>query len=299
MSYSNQFDTEKGIYRLFRTTHGFATAEDIITPERLRTLDGIVLEITGDDTFHNPPDNVFNITTHEKVVKLAESLGKRSPAVYVVDVHMARTLTADLLLDFGAAMAGGGLVISGVYDLIAANRKMAGRRIFLKRSIIGLAKCSVAFPLGAFEKAAMISLGIVKGEIGNCHPLVWNYLDQFVPDIAVARDAVYARKLEEGVVPHLHRKKYGVDTSGFPSNSFPKIKIDIHCGAGHKRIPEFIQNKSLRDNILKKYAKEDYSVFDKRYLNVFFKFKYDPFNKKWIKTVHSIELFKDTSSRNI
>ena len=49
MSYSNQFETEKGIYRLFRTTHGLATVEDIITPERLRTLDGIVLEITGDN----------------------------------------------------------------------------------------------------------------------------------------------------------------------------------------------------------------------------------------------------------
>lgn len=137
--------------------------EDILTPERIQTLDGIVLEITGEKNAHNPPEDVFNITTHEKVIKIAESLGERSPAIYVVDVHMARTLTPDLLLDFGAAMAGGGLAISGVYDLIAANRKMAGRRIFLKRSIVGLAKCAVAFPLGAFEKAAMISLGIVKG----------------------------------------------------------------------------------------------------------------------------------------
>ena len=117
MSYSRQFETEKGIYRLFRTTHGLATMEDILTPERIETLDGIVLEITGGDTFHNPPENVFSITTHEKVIKIAESLGNRSPAIYVVDVHMARTLTADLLLDAGAALAGGVLGVSGVYDL--------------------------------------------------------------------------------------------------------------------------------------------------------------------------------------
>ena len=85
-----------------------------------------------------------------------------------------------------------------------------------------------------------------------------------------------------------------MDTSGFASNSSSKIKIDIHCGAGHKRIPEFIQNKNLRDRVLKKYARDDYSAFDSRYLHVFFEFKYDPFNKKWIKNEYSIDLFRDT-----
>ena len=77
-------------------------------------------------------------------------------------------------------------------------------------------------------------------------------------------------------------------------NSSSKIKIDIHCGTGHKRIPEFIQNKKLRDKMLKKYARDGYSVFDSRYLHVFFEFKYDPFKKRWIKTEHGIELFRDT-----
>ncbi len=165
MSYSNQFETEKGIYRLFRTTHGLATMEDIITPERFRTLDGIVLEITGDNAFHNPPDNILSINTHEKVVKMAESLGKKSPAIYVVDVQ------------------------------------------------------------------------------------------------------------EEGLVPHLHSRKYDVDKSIFASNSSSKIKIDIYCGAGHKRIPEFIQNKDPRNRVPRKYARDGYSVFDSRYPNVFFEFR--------------------------
>ena len=225
---------------------------------------------------------------------MAESLGNRSPTIYVVDVHMSRLLTADLLLDMGSALAGGVLAVSGVYDLIAANRKIADRRIFLKRSIKGLAKCAVALPLGSFEKAAMIALGILKGEIGDHHPLTWNYFDLFVPDIAVGRDAVYARTLEEGVVPSVHRRKYGMDKSGFASNSSSKIKIDIHCGAGHKRIPDFIKNKNLRNRVLKKYGRDDYSAFDSRYLHVFFEFKYAPLNKKWIKTEYSIDLFRDT-----
>ncbi len=294
MSYSHQFETARGIYRLFRTTHWCATMEDILTPERIETLDGIVLEVTGDDNIRNPPENVFNSTTHTKIIEMAESLGNRSPEIYVVDVHMARLLTADLLLDAGAALAGGVLAFSGVYDLIAANRKIADRRIFLKGFIKGLAKCAVGLPLGSFEKAAMIALGILKGEIGDRHPLAWNYFDLFVPGIAVGRDAIYARTLEEGVVPFLHRRKYVMDTSGFASNSSSKVKIDIHCGAGHKRIPEFIQNKNLRDRVLKKYARDDYSAFDSRYLHVFFEFKYDPFNKKWIKNEYSIDLFRDT-----
>ena len=56
MSYSKQCETEKAIYRLFRMTHGVATMEGIITPERFQTLDGIVSEVTGDETFHSPPD---------------------------------------------------------------------------------------------------------------------------------------------------------------------------------------------------------------------------------------------------
>jgi hypothetical protein len=225
---------------------------------------------------------------------MAESLGNRSPAIYVVDVHMTKLLTADLLLDAGAALAGGALAFSGVYDLIAANRKMAGRRNFLKRSIKGLAKCAVALPLGSFEKAAMITLGIFKGEIGDRHPLAWNYFDLFVPDIAIGRDAVYARTIEEGLMPFLHKRKDGMGPSGFTSSSFSKIKVDIHCGAGHKRIPAFIQNKNLRDNVLKEYARDDYSAFDNRYLHVFFEFRYNPFNKNWIKNEYSIDLFRDT-----
>jgi len=294
MSYSHQFETERAIYRLFRTTHGFATMEDILTPERIETLDGILLEVTGDDNFHNPPENVFSITTHAKVIKVAESLGNRSPAIYVVDVHMARLLTSDLLLDAGAALAGGVLALSGIYDLIAGSRQKADRRIFLKRSIKGLAKCAVGLPLGTYEKAAMITLGILKGKIGDRHPLTWNFFDLFVPDMVVGRDAIYARTLEEGVVPFLYRRKYGMDTSDYATNSSSKVRIDIHCGVGHKRIPEFIQIKDLRDRVLKNYAKDNYAVFDSRYLHVFFEFKYDPFNKKWIKNEYSIDLFRNT-----
>ena len=98
MSYSHQFVTEKGVYRLFRTTHGFITEEDLITPERFQSLDGIVLEVTGNDKLHNTPENVFKISTHEQVIKTAESLGDKSPAIYVVDVHMAKLLTSDLCL---------------------------------------------------------------------------------------------------------------------------------------------------------------------------------------------------------
>ncbi len=89
MSFSHQFETENGVYRLFRTTHGLPTREELITPERFQSLDGIVLEVTGDDRLHNPPENVFKISTHEHVIKTAESLGDKSPAIYVVDVHMA------------------------------------------------------------------------------------------------------------------------------------------------------------------------------------------------------------------
>ncbi len=293
MSYSHQFETERGIYRLFRTAHWHATMEDILTPERIENLDGIVLELTGDGNIRNPPENVFNSISNTKIIEMAESLGNRSPEIYVADVHMARLLSADLLLDAGAALAGGVLAFSGVYDLIAANRKIADRRIFLKGFFKGLAKCAVALPLGSFEKAAMLALGILKGEIGDSHPLAWNYFDLFVPDIAVGRDAIYARTLEEGVVPFLHRRKSEMDTSGFASNPSSKVKIDIHCGAGHKKIPEFIQNKNLRDRVLRKYARDDYLAFDTRYLHFFFEFKYDPFNKKWIKNKYSIDLFRD------
>ncbi len=47
---------------------------------------------------------------------------------------MANLLAADLLLDAGTAFAGGVLAISGIYDLIVANRKIADRRIFLKEA---------------------------------------------------------------------------------------------------------------------------------------------------------------------
>ena len=49
--------------------------------------------------------------------------------------------------------------------------------------------------------------------------------------------------------------------------------------------------------MLEKYHRNRYSVFDRRYLNVFFEFKYDPFNKQWIKTEYDVELFKETFSK--
>ncbi len=292
MSYSHQFETEKGVYRLFRTTHGFPTREDLITPERFQSLDGIVLEVTGDDSLHNPPENVFKISTHEHVIKTAESLGEKSPAIYVVDVHMRKLLTADLVLDAGGAFLGAVLAISGVHDLKAANRNTESRRAFLKGSIKGMAKVAAAFPLGSVEKFAMLTLGLVKGEIGDRHPLSWNYFDLLVPDIAVGRDAVYARTIEEGLVPMLKSRKYENDDHGPEGN--PKIKIDIHCGAGHKRITKFIQNKRARDKVLNSYAQDGYSVFDSRYLHVFFEFQFDPVGKEWRKKECKIELFRSS-----
>lgn len=292
MSYSHQFETEKGVYRLFRTTHGFPTREDLITPERFQSLDGIVLEVTGDDSLHNPPENVFKISTHEHVIKTAESLGEKSPAIYVVDVHMRKLLTADLVLDAGGAFLGAVLAISGVHDLKAANRNTESRRAFLKGSIKGMAKVAAAFPLGSVEKFAMRTLGLVKGEIGDRHPLSWNYFDLLVPDIAVGRDAVYARTIEEGLVPMLKSRKYENDDHGPEGN--PKIKIDIHCGAGHKRITKFIQNKRARDKVLNSYAQDGYSVFDSRYLHVFFEFQFDPVGKEWRKKERKIELFRSS-----
>ena len=71
-----------------------------------------------------------------------------------------------------------------------------------------------------------------------------------------------------------------------------KIKIDIHCGAGHKRIPRFIQNKAARDKVLNRYAQDNYSVFDNRYLHMFFEFQFDPASKEWMKKEYSIDLFR-------
>lgn len=291
MSYSNQFETRRGVYRLFRTTHGFQTTEDLITPDRFRTLDGIILEVTGDDRLHNPPENVFKISTHEQVIKIAESLGDKSPAIYVVDVHMRKLLTTDLVLDAGGVFLGAGLAISGVHDLKAANRNTENRRTFLKGSIKGMAKVAAAFPLGSVEKFAMLTLGLVKGEIGERHPLSWNYFDLLIPGIAVGRDAVYARTIEEGLVPMLQRRKYGNDVVDHGPKGNSKIKIDIHCGAGHKLIPKFIQNKGARDKVLSKYAQDNYSVFDSRYLPVFFEFLFDPAGKEWMKKECNIDLF--------
>ncbi len=293
MSYSHQFETDKAIYRLFRTTHWYPTVEDILTPERIETLDGIVLEVTGDDTIHNPPENIFNFISHSKVIEMAESLGERSPAVYVVDVHMVRLLTADLLLDLGAALAGGALALSGVYDLIVNSRKPVNRRAFLKKGVIGLTKLGMGLPLGTYDKAAMIGLGTMKGEMSDHHPFTWDYFDLFVPHMVVGRDAVYARTLEDGVVPLLYTKKEKSTAFRKTSGSLSKVRLDIHCGAGHKRITEFIQDRDLRDEILKDYARDGYSVFDNRYLHVFFEFDYDPFSKKWIKKEYSIDLFRD------
>lgn len=283
MSYSHQFETRKGVYRLFRTMHGFLTTEDLIVPERLQTLDGIVLEVTGDDRLHNPPENVFKIRTHQQVIKKAESLGDKCPAIYVVDVHMAKLLTADLLLDAGGALLGAALAVSGIRDLKTANLKTGSRRAFLKGSIKGLVKLATAFSLGSVEKFAMLSLGFVKGEIGSRHPLAWNYFDRLVPDIVIGRDAVYARKIEESLVPMLQNRKHGKNIPHSSSKSSSKIKIDIHCGVGHKRIENFIQDKKSRDKILNGYKKENYSVFDSRYLNVFFEFRFDPETKLWKK----------------
>ncbi len=36
----------------------------------------------------------------------------------------------------------------------------------------------------------------------------------------------------------------------------PKIEIDNHCGAGHKRIHRFIPDKELRDKIIKTHSKK-------------------------------------------
>ena len=292
MSYSNQFESDKGVYRLFRTTHGFPTKEDLITPKRFQTLDGIVLEVTGDDRLHNPPENIFKISTHEQVVKTAESLGDKSPSIFVVDVHMARLLTADLMLDTGGVFLGSILAISGIRDLKTANRNPESRRAFLKKSIKGMTKVAAAFPLGSVEKFTMLTLGLVKGEIGDRHPLSWNYFDLLVPDIALGRDAVYARIIEEGLVPMLHSRKYGNDEADRAQKVRPQIKIDIHCGAGHRRIPKFIQNKGARDKVLNRYAQDNYSVFGSRYLHKFFEFQFDPSGKKWIKKEYSIDLFR-------
>ncbi len=205
---------------------------------------------------------------------------------------MINLLAADLILDAGGVVLGAVLAISGIRDLKTAIRNSESRRAFMKRSIKGMAKAAAAFPLGSVEKFTMLTLGVVKGEIGDRHPLSWNYFDLFVPDIAIGRDAIYARTIEEGLVPMLQNRKRGKNTIDDGPKGNPRIKIDIHCGAGHKRIPKFIQNKRARDKVLNSYAQDGYSVFDSRYLHVLFEFRYDHVGEEWTKKQHNIELFR-------
>jgi hypothetical protein len=292
MAYSPEFETEKAVYRLFLTDHFKATKEDILTPERLAGLDGIILEVTGDGRIHNPPETVFRLLTHSHVIEIAESLGNGSPPVYVVDVHMDNILS-DVLPDMAAGIFGGALLALGLADLVVLSTKETTRRGFVGRLIKGIAKCSLGFPLGTYDKMAMIALGSLKGEFGEKHLLTWDYLDQFVPHMVTGRDAIYARLLEEGVVPLVYKTKLSAPGTSGTGGKPRKPRLDIHCGAGHKRMPQFIQNKETRDKILRKYAMDGYSTFDERYMHVFYEFKYDPTDRKWHKKEFDTDLFMD------
>jgi hypothetical protein len=291
MAYSSEFETKKAIYKLFLTDHPGTTREDILTRERIAGLDGIVLEVTGDDRIHNPPETVLRMPTHRYVIEIAESLGNDSPPVYVVDVHMGSILS-DVLPDMAASTLGGVMLALGVADLMALSRKETTRRGFIKRLLKGVTKCSLGFPLGTYDRVAMIALGSLKGEFGENHPLMWDFLDQFVPHMVIGRDAIYARLLEEGVVPLICRTRlspFRSDTGGEPF----KPRLDIHCGAGHKRMPRFIRNKEMRDKLLREYAAAGYSPFDERYLHVFYEFRYSPSERIWSKKEFDTDLFMD------
>jgi hypothetical protein len=172
------------------------------------------------------------------------------------------SILSDVLPDMAASTLGGVMLALGVADLMALSRKETTRRGFIKRLLKGVSKCSLGFPLGTYDKMAMIALGSLKGEFGENHPLMWDFLDQFVPHMVTGREPF-------------------------------KPRLDIHCGAGHKRMPRFIRNKEMRDKLLREYAADGYSPFDERYLHVFYEFRYSPSERIWSKKEFDTDLFMD------
>ena len=277
MAYTPEFSTENAIYRLFHTDHTSVTREDIITPGRIRGLDGIVLETTGDKRIPTNPENALWLYDHSHVIEIVKSLGRDAPPIYVVDVNMDDMLS-DALPDHVASIFGGAFAAFGVRDLVIL-RENNTRRDVLRRGVLGFLKIGAAFTLGTPDRIAREILPYFRGEIGDENPLKWHYFDLIVPDMVIGRDAIYARKLEEGVVPLIQ------------DGSSTKVKLDIHCGAGHTRMPRFIQDKTLRDERLKQYAENDFSEFNPAFLNKIFEFRYDHNRGVWLKREHDVNLF--------
>jgi hypothetical protein len=251
---STEYHTKQAKYRQIYAIHTLPIRDDIFTIDKFSQLDAIVLEAYHPpqwwDKFRESP----LYETHKPLLSLVKETRKPMYAVDVLTTPLANgiELLAGPLVDItGAFLAYSG--ISNTKPLMDPQQALTRGQFFRLMSIEGLKTVGGAFLASHYLHETYSSN---TGESPEFMARLQSLRTHLIPTPRFGfRDAINARKIEEGIVPELsHTLK-------------KKPYILVVAGAGHSGLKEDLQYKNLRDAYIGLHSAFGYLGLDTEHLN--------------------------------
>lgn len=284
MSYDH-FSTGNADYAQVYSSHFLDTDDDVFNDEKMKSLDAIVLENSGEIPLMTESSQLgldFLPPMYGTIMKQSHKHGK---TIYLLDADLS-LMGIPLSLLFGALpLFFAGKAFSQAKDDFkeAYDGEKTGRRQFLKgfaKGLLGmwLVNGYLLPPAAATGKGE--THGLLESASSSVHRIPPN------PAIEV-RSCIAARKIEEFVVPRI--KCYGVE----------RPSLAIAFGALHLGMKECLQSKPWRDSVLRLYKEINYLGIDISTLGDVWEMwpssgdygDYEIFGQKWNAQLFNCRLF--------
>lgn len=242
----------------YANSKAYPTMEDIFDKDNIKSLDAIVLENMYCSTY-----DIGMMGQYSKIIENMFSSGSKMP-LYFVDVDTEWDHTDKILaaggIGFGFTVTGIAIGSLALRNYLKQKNKDEGvtRRDFF--NLIGrTAVASAGTALGMYmlggHMAPAYHIGYHHGTSGKAAPyMIYMNTEMFPTKVINLRNAVWARKLDDFIAPHL----------GWMTNKKPTIAVVT--GAMHAGLEWYLKSKKKRDKIIKKYEK-DIEKIDRTDLN--------------------------------
>ena len=247
------FSTDNADYFLVYAAHLRDADDDVFNDEKIKSLDAIVLENTGNDPLMTGSSQFglsFLPPFYETIMKQSH---KHSKLIYLLDANVsAFGAAAGLLMGILPLALATGALSQAKQDIRqACDNEKTDRRQFLKglgKGLLGM------WLLNGYSGLAAAAL--IEGETPNIIESAASSVHRLPPNPVIeARNCVAARKTEEFVVPLLKSYKER------------RPNIAIVFGGFHSGMKECLQGKAWRDTVLAAYKQANYLGLDIYTLN--------------------------------
>lgn len=228
MSYSH-FESGNADYWLVMARHDKMTEEDVFSSKNMPSLDAIVLEDCG------LGNAIFRNNQYGDICKKAYAFGKK---IYTMDIPSKNDVECyirfeNILTSIGQWTLLGSAIAT---TALAVKEKLTRRRLI---GMLGLSLAAAVTGVAGILPNKMEASLTEKGEASDFAEDVISYETELMKtEIITMRNAVNARKAEEGLAPMLALQLGR------------KPKIAMVYGAYHAGIEHCILDKRLRDELL-------------------------------------------------